>query len=773
MLASIFTDAFGNTVDVKNIISKITTITEDGRTIVDIEQLQKVLPKELLEGFTFRIPTQGYSSMSMVELVGFLPANYGYTMFVPADFVKQMGLDFDIDTNYTYFYKTAVIYDSELGMNKLVRMDKMTDEQVYNLAINKMKQRLSVEKSAWVNASRKDLTFYLETERAEEFKEIQDRLKEGIIEAKTQNDILDVYLSVSKCTADNNRIQRLFSTLLNYGGMADSEFQKYASKIDSYRKDKVGSSVPFTPLSAQFQFDAYNRANSSKNGIGSFATIGGLLNDITDKFTTPLQFVYKVKDGTNVFGITIDGFTSRGEIGKSKFSNGQRPLLNISSFLSVMVDEEKLRAAARLNINDNTIPTILGMTALGFSIEQILYLINQDIIHKYIEFKEVDAEEAMVNSPTITAINKLLNTNFENIVEIFNESEVDSKDLLEGLTTTNKDNDLNHSLSVLSIFTQANKVGNELFNIRRRSNIMSKGLPKTFLETSQLNRDIKEVLDGKYESKKGSSIQNAKQLFENSIAGSLYENAVKASLDMFGKYFPYDSEVFNQVFSKINSLVNDDVDTDTVRINESTLALSKQITRNLKSFIYTLPEIIGSVNLTQERRDLLEDEAEYVKVMTKMRFTNEEVEEERKGYNASKISLPTIMRKLSKTSYAKNNAFLKILQVKNVKGYDYISINGTRGDKMSEDKLYMDFLKLITDNENISIYLPLLRTNASGEKYIVDTEPTIINTKDLAIKLIKNAMLFGSSNKANSYFSSIPAPLLSAIGMGKGLSQFN
>ena len=134
----------------------------------------------------------------------------------------------------------------------------------------------------------------------------------------------------------------------------------------------------------------------------------------------------------------------------------------MSSFLSVMVDEEKLRAAARLNINNTTIPAILGMTALGFSIEQILYLINQDIIYDYIEFKETDSDEVKAKTPSLMAINSILgrkfNLNIPNAAELFKFNEITTNDLLEGLSSDIKSDNPDHVLNVLKICFETYKV---------------------------------------------------------------------------------------------------------------------------------------------------------------------------------------------------------------------------------------------------------------------------------------------------------------------------
>lgn len=72
---------------------------------------QNKIPKELLEYFQFRIPTQGHNSMSWSEIVGFLPPESGDLLIVPRDLTIQKGLDFDVDKEYAYFYHMKEVYD--------------------------------------------------------------------------------------------------------------------------------------------------------------------------------------------------------------------------------------------------------------------------------------------------------------------------------------------------------------------------------------------------------------------------------------------------------------------------------------------------------------------------------------------------------------------------------------------------------------------------------------------------------------------------------------
>jgi len=62
------------------------------------------VPEEVLEQFGFRIPNQGHNSMSLIEVVGFLPPVMGDIVVASRNFITQMGSDFDVDKLYVYDY---------------------------------------------------------------------------------------------------------------------------------------------------------------------------------------------------------------------------------------------------------------------------------------------------------------------------------------------------------------------------------------------------------------------------------------------------------------------------------------------------------------------------------------------------------------------------------------------------------------------------------------------------------------------------------------------
>lgn len=102
LISSKFRGRDGNLIDMKRFINPDTGFIDEAK-----------IPKELMEFFEFRIPTQGHNSMSWSEVVGFLPPESGDLIIVSRDLVTQKGLDFDVDKEYVYFPHMKEVYDEE------------------------------------------------------------------------------------------------------------------------------------------------------------------------------------------------------------------------------------------------------------------------------------------------------------------------------------------------------------------------------------------------------------------------------------------------------------------------------------------------------------------------------------------------------------------------------------------------------------------------------------------------------------------------------------
>jgi len=91
-----FKDNEGNLINIQDYLNEDNTLN-----------LDKIDPK-LLEWIGFRIPTQKHSSMTKIEVVGFLPNLSGDLIIASQDLVAQMGSDFDVDKLYMYRYNYMV-----------------------------------------------------------------------------------------------------------------------------------------------------------------------------------------------------------------------------------------------------------------------------------------------------------------------------------------------------------------------------------------------------------------------------------------------------------------------------------------------------------------------------------------------------------------------------------------------------------------------------------------------------------------------------------------
>ena len=147
---NIIRDKRGNTVDILNFVND--------NNILDTSKI----PSEILELFGFRIPNQAHSSMSYIEIVGFLPTGMGDLIIAPKDFVTQMGSDFDVDKLYSYM------------RNHIAQ--KGTDEQIATLKelykrANKNKEEIQRYNNRFneenIDDLREDLLSILEKENIE------------------------------------------------------------------------------------------------------------------------------------------------------------------------------------------------------------------------------------------------------------------------------------------------------------------------------------------------------------------------------------------------------------------------------------------------------------------------------------------------------------------------------------------------------------------------------------------------------------------------------
>jgi hypothetical protein len=309
---------------------------------------------ELLKAFGMRIPNQGPNSTAAIEIVGFLPPEAGDMIIAPADFVVQMGSDFDIDKLYVYLAN----YDkAKAKTNKLVKVEKELDDK----------------------------------------------------KAFLQNRILDVHLSIN--TNMDKDIQKSITNPLESEELR--EIANEIAKIEASRV-RVHDVNMLSPISSSYQSNKYVNSTVASTAIGAFAvqnTFNALAQTVPDlklvkAYKPDGSVVYsKIKFGKHVFNGETDFSKTETLDGKSKKS------MLISALLSAAVDDEKLQILSKIGINKQNISMANLLVQAGFDLETVSYFLKQDIIQEYCKQLSISgnsqvAMKAVLAMPQFTGVDK-------------------------------------------------------------------------------------------------------------------------------------------------------------------------------------------------------------------------------------------------------------------------------------------------------------------------------------------------------------------------------
>lgn len=457
---------------------KLSDFTVDGK--VDMTKL----PKDLLEGFGFRIPTQSHSSMTYFEIVGFLPDNQGDLIIAPKEFVEQMGSDFDVDKLYSYLYNTY--YNEETGVLTKIVHDENTLE--------------------------KDNKDY---------------------DANLQNKILDVHLSVMK---NNDPIVQAsiinplgFGTLPKYkkimeGKIEDSTLPTYLS--DGYNREKYMAGVSGQLGTAVFaQASVFNATTqTAKEDDALFMYHIEKINKKNVSVRESLRFgnKYKKWDGnlSSSQSLKINNFLDKSEI--------------LAAFLSASVDNEKERLLDILNINKHTFPVISFLIQAGYEEDIIIPFINQDIVREYVN--ELNKSGSIVSIATIldhediaTKIRPSIEYNEE--LADFNGRDAESVmlDMIKNPTYTKYSQ---YQAAILDKFLEIEKLAIPYNAALPLANVDSKGLGKNLVQSQLKINRLSNALQNKGEIK----INNIDHIVANSPSGMAFDNYIR-SLQIFKDQF--------------------------------------------------------------------------------------------------------------------------------------------------------------------------------------------------------------------------------------------
>lgn len=779
LLPFIFRDKQGTLLDIK----EFTTINEDGRTILDSNKI----PDKLLTLFGFRIPTQGHNSMSMIEIVGFIPNSN--LVIAPRDFTKQMGSDFDVDKLYAYMYnhfyedgKLSLDFNNtqeeidnkvkeiKIEISKLNKEAKLTEleEQQLNDYINR-KLEDSEETTNLLSSIYKSSRQSIANEVSQLINEIKFLNKN--YESYLQNRLLDIHNSVL-----NNPIENVASAITSIDGFG--ELPELATRLNA-AKSKEGT---YTILSETYQRSKYINASAGKTGVGNFS-----LDSTFAASTQGKDLLYLTLDGKQVseilktgsfenlreandivtsFGNTIskgylsDKYTlrSRGILDRAKAQNRELTETEkeqlkfrskiIQSLQSAAVDNEKEQLLDKLNINNNTFDVIRALAMLGFEEKDIMGLINQSIIIEYIdklssarsslEDYKPNIKEDIITSikdkydPTNSIIdvediqrNKLQNISGEELIKLIEEGNI-PKEIKEGETP-----DINiQQILFLDKFIKLEEVGIEIKRLQSAINSDSKGVPKNLIETSSKMNQVNNI--------SASNIYNADTLLgqefieegfiPTTINGYATYYGTNLANKIFNQFFPYNSEAMDMLYKELLLHTNQ----DNVSMSKQT-EIKRDLFKNIKSYLFSNPQ-------------------------TELFFNEIQVERARLFVDSTdNLSLSSILQKLSKETWFQNNDFLRSLVFDTNKNSDLsrIFFEATSEDNFEDSNLYLGFLNLFSQNKSIGNY--------NGIDY---------TTYKLAQDLVTYAYLEGGNQGAKQFLKLLPISYLKQTNLGNYLNEF-
>jgi hypothetical protein len=434
-------------------------IDDSGR--IDLSKL----PEGALEGFGFRIPTQGYNSMAVVEVVGFLPDYMGDLVIAPRSFMVQMGSDFDVDKLYDYFFK----FEEKNG-----QLQKISEEgNEYGLQNALLQNRIDILKNPKI------------------FKLIKTPLDFGLHK-----------FTPGSSRYTNSYDAKLTEEINKAGGVAEAiaERQKETSKTKT------------SIVSEFYQRGKYLEARAALDAVGVKASLNSFSAILTStnksiELTNPITFGKDIQVKTIVGAQTLKG-------------TGRLKQDVISGSLSAAVDNQNEQIVNKYNLNEHTFDAHDAMELMGFEEDFSQAFLEQPII-KFI-VSEVQAGgyyniKAGILDLKLKLLTSIYKANNPNALEIdnkalsdlavqiesnFNNSTKDySYDQVVSMLWENMSSeeiDLEYSYNILDKFQSFSGIMSDLRPVIRLVSSDAKGAGSSITDFVALAERADEILEDDY-----------------------------------------------------------------------------------------------------------------------------------------------------------------------------------------------------------------------------------------------------------------------------------
>lgn len=764
----------GEFIDLMKYTKKQTFTLSDGTTQDRLVIDNNRLPKDLLKLFGFRIPTQGHNSMASIEISGFLPEVCGDLMIAPKDFTVRMGSDFDVDKLFTYNYLTKEVLkdggiskrikeiNSELKQMDLDFTDNTENENYSSQSLDELLKSLAPTTDKQIELKRElsNLKSRIDVlkENPDNYKIVKDN------KGKNYNDLLDIHLEVFE-----NNNQELYQSILSPNGFGDLKTSKttgLAFDIEKI-KNKINGE-PLNYMSAQYQQQKFFNGVAGKDGISVFSS-SAMFNAISQE--KGLKYVDRYVDQNGKvndrFKIKFGDLESNGDLSNPRtLDKSKLKAKVIEAFQSASVDNENEQILYKLNINQHTFNAINALAMLGFDENVISYFINQPSVIEYVN-KSMDKGSSLsefnpdMNRDVVDGMmedyaNKynIGNTNVES-----NRADIGVDEMHKQIDTELNARDSDYwkiQMAVLQKLKTLNEVGQSLQSLMQTVNSESQGFGKSLIGSAETENKVNDIDDvtNKYNlNKNAKGIYNAENVINdengkpNSLSGFVVNYGLKELNQLTRDLFPYQSKVLGSIFDELSDITGKK-SSATSQIEE----FKQDAFTGIKSYLFSRPELLNIQNTENERKRLFIDEYDD------------------KGYIIGKtLSLPRTIDAIQKTSYGIQNKLISSFYTQNRKNspvsiLKYRAANGINLDESDIHQAFIDMFKFPTD-----IQYKVEKNNGILKSY----ETKTINSRDLALDLIKYTYLSGGIQEAIQFTRYIPIEILMNLGFNDKLSSIN
>jgi hypothetical protein len=755
----------------------------------------------LLSGFSFRTPTSGHVSGSVIEVAGILPPESGDLMIVPKNFTKQKGLDFDVDKENMYQLNHLVdnktgkieVLNAEHKARALKRLSRVLEE--IDLEKVKLQRKLVPEEMVKIITElalkeKVSLEGYfgegllekvLEEEKSTQ--DTYDKIEADYDQKLLENEFIKVHTAVFSnpdkvVQAKINKVLSmdfaksqadLIEELSKNGDKIKVAEQLQASGIDKATSKQVmkGSQNNFTILSDEYQKQKMGLGSAGKLAIGIYSNYV-TFHALTQQTSRELRLTEQGEFGPISKSITIGKLVSDGIIGKEMTLDGSRSIAeSFAERQNTATDNEKEQILGRVNINKTTIGVDSLLALLGF--DKVNYtddndekqelslsyaLLSQPIIKQYVE--------ALNSSKGITAeyqenieqkiINNLIDSYSEGGYKYSNGSLINNEtgEAEEGIFEQNLTGDLLVSgiqyngddksvqIAALVKFLELDAYAKNIAKVQ--STLFTDNLGKSILDSNSKYEDLKTFSEN-------SGVSNVSTLIGEFIP--INENMTKPEgYTLIGDYYVKPTTPQGQIV--VNGLI----------VGQN--LWGGYFPYNDTNFNRVLNQIIllggidanNNYKVIEAKQDIIEEVRKFIFSWKGLGVFTESATEERKRLFMDSTTNTSLANYLNTNLNHENiisnkllNRFTYEIETNGAKP-SIIKYNNTISDNLEEKQLYNSIAELIIEDR------PLPDWN--GKPF---------STKQLGQELITYAYVEGGVQQAVQFIKYIPVEYLSEVGV--------